>query len=132
MESVVGLPEREGFDGIWVVVDRLLKMTHCIPCYTTVDVPGLAEQVLKAVVCLHQLPLTIVSDRGPQFTSMFWGQICSRLGIVHRLSTVFHSQTDGQTERINASMEQYVSKMYFSHWERLGVSECCRTRIPGW
>jgi transposase InsO family protein len=57
---------------------------------------------------LHGLPLTITSDRGPQFASAFWHRLCARLGIEPRLSTAFHPQTDGQTERINSVMEQYL------------------------
>jgi len=72
MDFMVGLPECEGFDAVWVVVDRLSKMRHFIPCQTTIDALGLAELFLPEVVCLHGLPLTIVSDRGPQFASTFW------------------------------------------------------------
>jgi hypothetical protein len=77
MDFVVGLPECEGFDAVWVVVDRLSKMRHFIPRHTTIDVVGLAKLFLREVVRLHDLPKTIVSDRGPQFASTFWGQICS-------------------------------------------------------
>jgi hypothetical protein len=108
MDFVVGLPECEGFDAVWVVVDRLLKMRRFIPYHTTIDVVGLAKLFLREVVRLHGLPRTIVSDRGPQFASTFWGQICSRLGMDRRMSTAFHAQTDGQTERMNAGMEQYL------------------------
>jgi transposase InsO family protein len=81
MDFVVGLPECEGFDGIWVVVDRLSKMRHFIPCQIIIHAVGLPKQFLQEVVRLHGLPKTIVSDRGPQFASTFWGQICSWLGI---------------------------------------------------
>ena len=108
MDFVVGLPECEGFDAVWVVVDRLSKMRHFIPCHTTIDAVGLAKLFLREVVRLHGLPRTIVSDRGPQFASVFWGQICNRLGVDRRMSTAFHPQTDGQTERMNAGMEQYL------------------------
>jgi len=108
MDFVVGIPECEGFDGIWVVVDRLSKMRHFIPCHTPIDALGLVELFLREVVRLHGLPLTVVSDQGPQFASAFWQQMYSRLGIDQRMSIAFHPQTDGQTERINASMEQYL------------------------
>jgi len=95
MHFVVGLPECEGFDAVWVVVDRLSKMRHFIPCHTTIDALGLAKWFLNKVVCLHGLPLTIVSDRGPEFASTLWRQLCSRLGIDWRMLAAFHPQTDG-------------------------------------
>jgi len=108
MHFVTGLPECEGHDAIWVVVDRLSKMRHFVPCRTTIDARGLAEMFLKEVVRLHGLPKTIISDRGPQFAAVFWRRLCERLNIDRRLSTALHPQTDGQTERMNASMEQYL------------------------
>jgi len=111
---VVGLPECEGFNAVWVVVDRLSKMRHCIPIHTTIDAIGLAKLFLRQVVRPQGLPKTIVSDRGPQFTSTFWGQICNRLGIHRRMSTAFHPQTDGQTELMNAGMEQYL-RVFINH-----------------
>jgi len=81
MAFVVGLPKWERFDAIWVVVDRLSKMRHFIPCHTTSDAIEMAKLFLREIICLDGLPATIVSDQGPQFASTFWGQICSRLGI---------------------------------------------------
>jgi len=114
MDFVVGLPQCDGFDAVWVVVDRLSKMRHFIPCHTTIDAMGLAKLFLLVVVRLHGLPKTIVSDRGPQFASTFGGQICNRLGIEQRMSTPFHPQTDGQTEGMNAGMEQYL-RVFVNH-----------------
>jgi hypothetical protein len=114
MDFVVGLQECEGFDAIWVVVDRLSKMRHFIPCHTTIDAIGLAKLFLREVVRLHGLPKTIVSDRGPQFASIFWEQICSRLGIDQRMSEAFHPHTDGQTERMTVRMEQYL-RVFVNH-----------------
>ena len=108
MDFVMGLPKSKGFDAIWVVVDRLSKQRHFVPCMTTVDAEGLARLFIDNVFRLHGLPDSIVSDRGPQFAADFWRYLCSCLGIATRLSTAFHPQTDGQTERINASMEEYL------------------------
>jgi hypothetical protein len=108
IDFVVGLPECEGFDAVWVVVDSLLKMRDFIPCHTTVDVVGLAIHYLKEVVRLHGLPKTIISDLGPQFALAFWGPICTCLGIDTRMSTAFSPQTNGLNERLNAAMEQYL------------------------
>jgi hypothetical protein len=62
MDFVTGLQEYEGYDAIWVVVDRLSKMRHFIPCRTTVDARGLVEMFLREVVRLPGLPKTIISD----------------------------------------------------------------------
>jgi hypothetical protein len=108
MDVVTGLPWSNGCDAIWVVVDRLTKARHLVACHTNVDSKDLADRFVKHVFRLHVLPLPIVSDRGPQFASDFWKQLCKRLGIERTLSTAFHPQTDGQTERVNAIMEQYL------------------------
>jgi transposase InsO family protein len=63
---------------------------------------------VKEVVWLHGLPRMVNSDRGPQFTTVFSKRLCEQLGIERGLSTVFHPEMDRQTERVNASMEQYL------------------------
>lgn len=108
MDFVTGLPWSNGNDAIWVVVDRMTKMRHLVPCRTTIDAPSLAELFLEHIWKYHGLPATITSDRGPQFASEFWKTICQRLKIERRLSTAFHPETDGQTERVNGIMEQYL------------------------
>ena len=108
MDFVTGLPWSEGNDAILVVVDRLSKMRHLVACRTTIDAPTLAELYLRHIWKHHGLPLTITTDRGTQFTSEFWESVCQRLHIARKLSTAFHPQTDSQTERINAIMEQYL------------------------
>lgn len=114
MDFVVGSLECEGYDARWVVVDRLSKMRHFIPCHTTIDAIGMAKLFLRGIVHLQGLPATIVSDRCPEFASACWGQICRQLGIDRRMSTAFHPQTDGPTERINASMEQHP-RLFVNH-----------------
>ena len=108
MDFVDGLPWSCGYDTIWVVIDRLTKVRHLIPCRTTVDASNLADMFIEHVFCLHGLPNSIVSDRGPQFAAAFWQRLCNRLGIDRRLGTVFHPESDGQTERVNAVLEQYL------------------------
>jgi len=108
MDFVMGLPRSKNHDAIWVVVDWLTKQWHLVPCSTTVDTCDLADLFLQHIFRLHGLPRTITSDRGPQFASAFWHRLCVQLGIEQRLSTAFHPQTDGQTERMNAVMEQYL------------------------
>jgi len=79
MDFVTGLPWSNGHDAIWVVVDRLTKMGHLVPCRTTIDAPSLAALFLDNIWKHYGLPLTIISDRGPQFGAEFWGTVCCRL-----------------------------------------------------
>ena len=108
MDFVVGLPECQGFNAIWNVVDRLTKQRHFVPCRDTCTAQDLAQLFLDNIFQLHGLPATIISDRGTQFAADFWTHLCHYLGIDRRLSTAIHPQTDGQTERVNASMEEYL------------------------
>jgi len=108
MDFVTGLPSSNGNDAIWVVVDRLTKMRHLVPCRTTIDAPSLADLFLDNIGKHQGLPLTIISDREPQFAAEFWGTVCNRLKIDRRLCTAFHPETNGQTERVNSIMEQYL------------------------
>ncbi|KAE8216955.1 hypothetical protein CF319_g8841, partial [Tilletia indica] len=108
MDFVEALPNSFGFDAILVIVERLTKMALFIPTYTTLTSPDLAKLYLQHVFSKHGLPDTIVSDRGSEFTSSFWRSLCKLLGIKQALSTAYHPQTDGQTERVNQSLEQYL------------------------
>ena len=74
----------------------------------TIDTPGLAEVIIDVVMRHHSLSDLIVSDQGSVFTSVFWSSLCYLLGIKRRLSTAFHPQTDGQTERQNSTIEAYL------------------------
>ena len=85
-----------------------MKMVHYKPVKITLDALGLAEVIIDVVVRHHGLPDLIVTDRGSLFTSKFWSSLCYFLGIKRRLSTAFHLQTDGQTERQNSTMEAYL------------------------
>lgn len=96
------------YDSILVIVDRFTKMAHYVPCRKDMDAEGLGEVFLREVVRLHGVPKSIVSDRGPILTAKFWSTLCYYLGIRRGLSTAFHPQTDGQTERQNQTMEQYL------------------------
>jgi hypothetical protein len=74
MDFIVGVPcTRDGYDSIWVIVDRLTKVAHFIPMRTTYRGAKLAELYMSRIVCLHGVPKKIVSDRGTQFTFRFWG-----------------------------------------------------------
>jgi len=105
MDFVTGLPWSNGNDAIWVVVDRLTKMRHLVPCRTTIDALSLADLFRDNIWKYHGLPRTILSDRGREFADEFWGTVCHRLKIDRRLLTAFHPKTDGQTERVNCIMQ---------------------------
>jgi len=101
MDFVVGLPQTlRKFDAVWVIVDRLTKSAHFIPVVTTYTSGRLAQIYIQEIVRLHSVPISIISDRGPQFTSHFWRAVQSELRTRVELSTAFHPQTDGQSERI--------------------------------
>jgi len=114
VDFVTGLPPSKRFNAICVVVDRFTKQRHLIPCKTTITAEELAQLFCDRVFCSHGLPKTIVSDRGPHFASHFWKHLCHSLKIEPRLSTAFHPQTDSQTERINAVVEQHL-RAYVSY-----------------
>jgi hypothetical protein len=81
MDFMTSLPNSRGHDVIWVVVDRLTKIRHFVPCSTAIDAEGLANLCMTDIFRLHSLPDTIVSDRGPQFASRFWKHLCYSLKI---------------------------------------------------
>ena len=98
MDFVVGLPKTLcKFDSIWVIVDRLTKSVHFIPVKLTYTVEKLAKLYISEIVQLHRVPLSIISDRGTQFTSKFWRTLHAELGTRLDLSTAFHPQTDGHS-----------------------------------
>jgi transposase InsO family protein len=109
MDLITQLPRtRNGNDAIVVVVDKFSKMIHCIPTTTTVDAPALAKLFLKEVVRHHGVPSSIISDRDPRFTSSFWQELWKQLGTRLAMSTAYHPQTDGQTERANRTIEDIL------------------------
>jgi hypothetical protein len=108
MDFIEELPKSGGYNSILVVVDRLTKWAIFIPTVTTLNSSNLVELILQHVVSQHGLPSHIVSDRGSKFVSKLWRNLMERLGINLRLSTAYHPQTDGQTERINQVLEQYL------------------------
>ena len=89
MDFVVGLPKTMGkYDSIWVIVDRLTKSAHFIPVKVTYNVEKLAKIYISEIVRLHGVPLSIISDRGTQFTSKFWKTLHAELGTRLDLSSV--------------------------------------------
>ena len=108
MDFITDLPPVNGVDTVLVIVDRFSKMAHFVPCSKTISGKETADLLLKSVVRLHGIPEDITSDRGPQFISHFWKQFLQILGTSLNLSSAYHPQTDGQTERVNQILEQYL------------------------
>jgi RNase H-like domain found in reverse transcriptase/Reverse transcriptase (RNA-dependent DNA polymerase)/Integrase zinc binding domain/Chromo (CHRromatin Organisation MOdifier) domain/Integrase core domain/Retroviral aspartyl protease len=108
MDYIVELPPSNGYNAVYVCVDRLTKMAHFSPTTTEITAEETANLYLQHIFKHHGLPTDIVSDRGPQFTAKFTAKLLELLDIKGNKSTAFHPQSDGQTERVNQVLEQYL------------------------
>jgi hypothetical protein len=109
MDMVTDLPvTEEGFDSITVFVDRLSKMVRLAPCKKNMDAPEYAQLFLQHVFRSHGVPRQLVSDRGSLFVSQFWQAFLKLLGTTSAMSSAYHPQSDGNTERVNRVMEDVL------------------------
>ncbi|KAH0758120.1 hypothetical protein KY290_021613 [Solanum tuberosum] len=109
MDFITGSPcTRRQHDSIWVIVDRMNKSSLFLAVKTTNSVEDYAKLYINEIVRLHGVPLSIVSDRGPQFTSHFWKSFQKGFSTQVNLSTTFHPQTDGQAERSIQTLEDML------------------------
>jgi len=109
MDFIVQLPiTKTGYDAILVVVDRMSKRAHFLPTTTNATAPDVAKLFFNQIFRLHGLPQVIVSDRDPKFVSKFWQDLTKKLGTKLAMSTAHHPQTDGQTERMNRTLEDML------------------------
>ncbi|KAL5815789.1 hypothetical protein ACOSQ3_024167 [Xanthoceras sorbifolium] len=104
----IAIPEWNKHDAIWVIVDRLTKSAHFLPVRTDYSLDRLAELYIREIVRLHGVPVSIISDRDPRFTSRFWKKFQEALGTRLSFSTAFHPQTDGQSERVIQVLEDML------------------------
>ncbi len=119
MDFITGLPKVAGnFDSIFVVVDKLTKVAHLIPTRTTASTTDIAQLFVREIVRLHGVPARIISDRDVKFTSNFWKAMFQSLGTLLNLSSAYHPETDGQTERVNQVIEDML-RSYCSQQPRL-------------
>ena len=123
MDLITSLPQsRSGFDAIVVFVDRLSKTIRAAPTHTTCTASELARIMLREVARHHGLPKSIVSDRDPRFVAHFWQSLWEMLRTKLNMSTSYHAQTDGQTERANRTLEDalraYVNSQQ-DDWDEL-------------
>ncbi|KAE8723570.1 Detected protein of unknown function [Hibiscus syriacus] len=95
-------------DSVWVIVDRLTKSSHFIPVRVNYTLDKLARLYISEIVRLHGVPLSIISDQDPRFTSRFWKALHTALGTRLDYSTSFHPQTDGQSERVIQILEDML------------------------
>lgn len=111
MDFITGLPNSNGNNSIWIIVDRLTKRAHFIPVNmgdSESSAKNCAKVFQKEFQRLHGIPETIISDRDVRFTSTFWRSFMELQGSFHQLSSAFRPNTDGQTERTNRFLEDYV------------------------
>ncbi|GJT79529.1 putative reverse transcriptase domain-containing protein [Tanacetum coccineum] len=109
MDFVTKLPKSsQGYDTIWVIVDRLTKSAIFVPMRETDPLEKLARMYLKEVVTRHGIPVLIICDRDPRFASHFWRSLQKALGTNLDMSTAYHPQTDGQSERTIQTLEDML------------------------
>jgi hypothetical protein len=108
MDHIEGLSPSNGFDAILVIVDRLTKYALFIECHSTDNAADLVTLFMKHVFSKHGVPADIISDRGKLFVLKFWTSLCHLLDIRCNHSTAYHPEMDGQTERVNQILEQYI------------------------
>jgi hypothetical protein len=123
MDFITNLPTTEnGNDCILTLVDRFTKMCHFAPCKTTCTAEQAADLCVSHILRLHGVPTSFVVDRDPVWRSSFWTSWCSKLGIQLNMSSAYHPQSDGQTERMNRILEEvlrhYINPSHTS-WESL-------------
>ncbi|GKA19693.1 putative reverse transcriptase domain-containing protein [Tanacetum coccineum] len=111
IDFVTKLPRTSsGHDTIWVIVDRLTKSAHFLPMREDYKMERLARLYLNEIVARHGVPISIISDRDSRFTSRFWQSMQEALGTRLDMSTAYHPQTDGQSERTIQTLEDMLKR----------------------
>ena len=110
MDFIVQLPKTKNqWDSILVCVDKLTKRAHFAPLKVTATAPEVADLFFDVVVKHHGLPRALITDRDPKFTSIFWKTLFKRMGTTKlSMSSAYHPQTDGQTERTNRTLQDML------------------------
>ena len=122
MDFVSGFPlTQRKHDAVWVIVYRLTKSAHFLPIRLDYSTNRLEDLYVNEIVRLHVIPLSIVSDRDPRFTSRFWKELQSAFGTRLNFSTAFYPQTDGQSERVIQVLEDMLRGCvleFLGSWDR--------------
>ena len=109
MDLITGLPKSRGYDSILTIVDHgCSRAAIFLPCQSTVTGPQIAQMYYQHVYPWFGLPSRIISDRDPRFMSHFGKSLAKELGVTWNLSTAYHPQTDGLSERKNQWVEQFL------------------------
>ena len=108
MDFVTDLPISRNLDSMFVVVDRFSKAIVIAPCLKAISAEETSQLYLDNVWRRTGLPHHVISDRGPQFASKVMRETWNKLNVNQALSTAFHPQTDGETERVNQEIEQFL------------------------
>lgn len=131
MDFVTGLPTSCGNTVVLTVVDRFSKAVHFIPLPKLPSARETAAIVLDHVFRIHGLPADVVSDRGPQFISKFWTEFYRLLGATVSLSSGYHPQTNGQSERANQDLERVLHSAEPLSWSsKLAIVEYAHNSLP--
>ena len=121
MDFVTHLPwTLQKHDAVWVIVDRLTKSAHFLTVRMTFSLERFCRLYIREIVRLHGVPVSIVSDRDPRFTAHFWKCFQKAMGARLTMSTMFHPQTDGQSERTIQVLEDMLRACVLDHkgsWE---------------
>ena len=105
----MGLPStKTNHDAIWLIVDRFTKSAHFLPINGRFSLDKLIHRCLKEIVVRHEILVSIVSDRDPRFNSIFWKSFQECLGTRLNMSTDYHPETDGQSDRIIQTIEDLL------------------------
>lgn len=108
LDFVEGLPKSKGYNCILVVVDKFSKYAHFLPLAHPFTALQVAKLFMDNIFKLHGMPLALISDRDKIFTSQLWQELFRLSDTELQMSTSYHPQTDGQTERVNQCLEAYL------------------------
>jgi hypothetical protein len=111
MDFVTGLPKSQGKDVLMVIIDKLIKYCHLIALTHPFKAFDIAQIFLDHIYKLQGMPVKIITDRDPLFTSTFWKEMMGKLRVKLNYSTSYHPQTDGQSKRLNQCVENYLRCM---------------------
>ncbi|GJX08104.1 putative reverse transcriptase domain-containing protein [Tanacetum coccineum] len=136
MDFITKLPKTAaGYDSIWVIVDRLTKSAHFLPIKETDSTKKLTRLYMKEILARHGIPVSIISDRDSHFTLRFWQSLHKALGTQLDLSTAYHPQTDGQSERTIQILEDMLRACvidFGNGWDRhLPLAEVGEAQLTG-